>query len=136
MRRTLTVDNGPENKGLHQLEQIYPGFNVYYCDPYCAMQRGSVEQSNGEFRWYYPKGTDFKNVSPQEIWEVQDKLNRRCMDCLDGKTADEVFQHALKNPPLIQLAGAEVLRSKNALLQAVDLDFKQQSNLYLPSHLC
>ena len=133
MRRTLTVDNGPENKTLYQLENSFPGFRVYDCDPYCAWQRGSVENANGEFRWYYPKGTDFKNVSLAEIWEVQDKLNRRCMDCLDGETADEVFQQALKNPPQIHLAGAEVLRSREALFQAAGLRFEQSSNLYLPS---
>lgn len=133
MRRTLTADNGPENKSLYQLEDIYPELKVYYCDPYCAWQRGSVENANGELRWYFPKGTDFKDVSLAQIWEVQDKLNRRCMDCLAGKTADEVFQKALKNPPMIQLADAEVLRSRETLLQATTLRFEQSSNLYLPS---
>ena len=133
MIKTLTVDNGPENKALYQLEDSLPGLQVYDCDPYCAWQRGSVENANGEFRWYYPKGTDFKNVSLAQIWEVQDKLNRRCMDCLGGKTADEVFLKALKNPPRIHLAGAEVLRSRDALFEAAGLRFEQSSNLYLPS---
>ena len=133
MRRTLTVDNGPENKDLYKLEDLYPGFKVYDCDAYCAWQRGSVENANGEFRWYYPKGTDFKDISLADIWKVQDKLNRRCMDCLGGKTADEVFLKALKNPPRIHLAGAEVLRSRDALFEAAGLRFEQSSNLYLPS---
>ena len=132
MRRTLTADNGPENKDLHLLEQIISGLKVYYCDAYSAWQRGSVEQANGEFRWYYPKGTDFKDVPLQEIWQVQDKLNRRCMDCLGGKTAAEVFQQALQNPPRIHLADADVLRSKQALLEAVALRFEQNSDLYRP----
>ena len=133
MRRTLTADNGPENKDLYLLEKVYPNLLIYYCDPYSAWQRGSVEQANGEFRWYYPKGTDFKDVSMAEVWHVQDKLNRRCMDCLEGRTAHEVFQQALKNPPRIQLAAAEVLRSREALVKATKLHFEQSSNLYLPS---
>jgi IS30 family transposase len=133
MRRTLTVDNGPENKLLHELEKRFCGFMVYNCDPYCSWQRGSIENANGEFRWYFPKGTDFKEVSLAEIWEVQDKLNRRCMDCLGGKTAEEVFQQALKNPPRIHLAPAEVLLSQDALFEAAGLRFEQNSNLYLPS---
>ena len=128
MLKTLTADNGPENKSLYQLERVYPGLKVYYCDPYCAWQRGSVENANGEFRWYYPKGTDFKDVALAEIWKVEDKLNRRCMDCLDGKTADEVFQKGLENPPLIKVVGAEALYSRETLFEAVGLLIGQNSN--------
>lgn len=115
MQRTLTVDNGPENEHLYKLEHVFPGFKVYFCDPYSAWQRGSIENANGEFRWYHPKGIDFENVSPEEIWRTQDKLNRRRMCCLGGKSAQHVYEHALKHPPLIQLASADVLRSQAAL---------------------
>jgi len=117
----LLADNGPENQSLHELESCYPYFKVYYCDPYCAFQRGSVENANGEFRWYYPKGTDFKDVSMADIWKVQDKLNRRRMDCLGGKTAEESYLKALHEPPLIKLAGPEVLLSEEALFEATGL---------------
>jgi len=132
MRRTLTVDNGPENEWLYQLEAVFPRFRVYSCDAYCAWQRGCVENANGEFRWYFPKGTDFKNVSHREIWEVQDKLNRRRMLCLGGKSAKMVFDDALNNPPLIQIVGPEALASQDALFQAAELHFERNSNLYLP----
>jgi len=130
--RTLTCDNGPENKKLDQLESHFK-IQIYSCDAYCAHQRGSVEQANGEFRYYKPKGTDFKDVSVSEVWEIQDKLNRRRMDCLKGRTAEEVFQEALENPPLIGLAGAEVLRSKETLFQAAFSHFEKSSVLFLPS---
>jgi IS30 family transposase len=133
MRRTLTVDNGPENEHLYKLEKVFPGLRVYYCDPYCAWQRGSVENANKDFRWYHPKGTDFKNVSPEEVWSTQDKLNRRRMLCLKGKSAEMVFQNALNHPPQIHVVGPEVLSSKKALFEAVDLHFEQSSGLYLPS---
>jgi hypothetical protein len=95
-----------------------------------------VENANGEFRWYYPKGTDFANVSVQDIWEVQGKLNRRHMICLKGKSAENVFQHALAHPPLIQLAPAKALSSQSALFEAAGLRFEQSSGLYLPSPHC
>jgi transposase, IS30 family len=132
MRRTLTADNGPENEYLHRLESVFPCFKVYYCDPYCAWQRGSVENANGEFRWYFPKGTDFKNVSSKEIWQVEDKLNRRHMLCLEGKSSANVFQHALAHPPLIQIVAANALSSPRALFQAAGLRFEQNSTLFLP----
>lgn len=133
MRKTLTVDNGVENADLHLLEALFLGLKVYYCDPYAAWQRGSVENANGLLRWYFPKGTDFKDVPREELWKVQDKINRRCMDCLGGRPSGEVFQQLLQNPPLIQLADAKVLSSRQALLEAVTLRFEQSSNLYLPS---
>jgi IS30 family transposase len=98
MRKTLTSDNGSEfNVGdLSELEQIIAGFKIFYCNPYCAWQRGSVEHANGEFRWYFPKGTDFKNVSLQEIKEVQHKLNNRPMKLHGFKSSNAVYQEAVK----------------------------------------
>jgi len=133
MRRTLTVDNGGENSELHELESVFSGFRVYYCDPYCAWQRGSVENANGEFRWYYPKGTDFKDVSVSDIREVQLKLNRRCLDCLGGRPSEEVFREALENPPRIVLAESAVLSSAKSVFEAAGLRFERSSSLYLPS---
>lgn len=98
MRRSLTVDNGGEFAILPKLEQTFPGMQIYYCDPYCAWQRGASENCNGEFRWYFPKGTDFKNIPLQNIWATQDKINRRHMVVLGGRSAQNVFQQALKGP--------------------------------------
>ena len=133
MRRSLTIDNGSENEHLHRLEGIFPGVKIYYCDPYCAFQRGSIENTNGEYRWYFPKGIDFKDVAYKQVIAVQDKLNRRRMICLNGKSAEMVFQEALANPPLIQLASADTLGVEQKFSQAVDLRFEQSSGLYLPS---
>jgi IS30 family transposase len=99
LRKSLTVDNGSEFEHLFKLEEAFPGFLVYYCHPYCPCERGAVENANGELRWYFPKGTDFSQVSPHEIFLVTQILNRRCMDCLSGESAEDVFARVLKNPP-------------------------------------
>lgn len=132
MRKTLTVDNGPENALLYELEELFE-LLVYYCDPYCPSQRGSVENANGEFRWYYPKGTDFQNVTSSQVWEVQDKLNRRRMECLGWKSAEDTFAEAVANPPLVRLVGAEELRSGDSLYHEVVCKQEESSNLFLPS---
>lgn len=133
MIKTLTADNGPENKDLYKLEELSP-IKVYYCDPYCAHQRGGVENSNGEVRWYYPKGTDFKNVSKEELWQVTDKLNRRRMDCLGDRTSKEVFDEALKNPPRIILAKAESLSSIKDISELKFGKSHQHGGLFLPMY--
>jgi transposase, IS30 family len=99
MRKSLTVDNGSEFEHLFKVEEAFPGFLVYYCHPYCPCERGAVENANGELRWYYPKGTDFSAVSPHDLFAKMQIINRRCMDCLAGESAEEVFARVIKNPP-------------------------------------
>ena len=93
MRKTLTLDNGAEfaYSRLIELERRYDGFKLYYCDPYAAWQKGSVENSNRDARWYIPKGTDFANVSRESVMEVEERLGRRPLKCLNYRTPDECF---------------------------------------------
>jgi hypothetical protein len=131
MRKTLTVDNGPENSLLWKLEDIFPGLQVYYCDPYQAYQRGGVENSNGEIRWYFPKGTDFGDVSSKEIWEVQDKLNRKRMECLGWRSAQSVYQEALLSPKLVRVVGPQEYQA-GKYFEGIEWQHGS-SNLFLPS---
>ena len=96
MRRTLTADNGPENAELYKLEKIYSGFSVYYCDPYKAYQRGSVENGNGEARWYFPKKTDLSQISPEELRKAEYKINGKPRKTNAGVSSIAVFNRLLK----------------------------------------
>ena len=95
MRKTLLADNGPEFAELYKLEKILEGFSVYYCDPYKAYQRGSVENANGELRWFFPKKTDFSNISEHKLREVQFKINGRPMRCLHKRAPRKVYREIL-----------------------------------------
>ena len=98
MRKSLTLDNGAEfaPSEIHKLERVLKNeFKVYYCQPYKAYQRGSVENANGWLRQYYPKGTDFAQVAEHELREVQRKLNQRPMKLHRWRCSAEVFQEAL-----------------------------------------
>ncbi len=59
---------------------------VYFTDPANPWQRGTNENTNGLIRQYFPKGTDFSLVSPDEIRYVQDLLNDRPRQFLDFLT--------------------------------------------------
>ena len=91
LRKSLTTDNGKEFEHNYKLERVFVGLNVYYCHPYSPWERGQVENANREFRWFFPKGTDFSTVSREQVKEVQDKINRRHRNCLNGKSADELY---------------------------------------------
>lgn len=93
-RRTLTLDNGKEFAAFKQVEQA-TGLRVFFADPYCAWQRGTNENTNGLLRRYFPKGTDFSQVSDHELAIVVHALNNRPRKCLGYRTPHEVVQQAL-----------------------------------------
>lgn len=96
MRKTLTSDNGSEFAELYKLEKVLDDFGVYYCDPYKAWQRGSVENANGELRWFFPKKTDFSFVSPEELRRVEYKINWKPMRVNNGRSASAVYKDMLE----------------------------------------
>lgn len=73
---TVTFDNGTE---FAQHERVAQELNcdIYFARPYHSWERGTNENANGLVRQYFPKGTDFSEISDAEIKTVQDKLNMR-----------------------------------------------------------
>ncbi len=65
-------DNGIENKG--HMDQPFPS---YFCDPYSSWQKGGVENANKMIRRYFPKGTDFRNVTQKEVDRVVSVINNK-----------------------------------------------------------
>ena len=66
-------------------------FNVYYCEPYTSYQRESNENANGLVRWWYKKGTNFNEVSDQEIYELQEGINNMPRKILEWKSSSQTF---------------------------------------------
>ncbi len=64
MYKTLsaTFDNGIENKDHRSL-----GIPTFFCDPYSSWQKGSVENVNKMIRRYFPKGTNFREISQRAV---------------------------------------------------------------------
>jgi len=94
LRKTITLDNGTENAQHEEItKQI--GAKCYFARPYASWQRGANEQTNGMVRWYLPKGTDFRNISEEEIAEVESRINNRPRKCLKYKTPLEVFNRVV-----------------------------------------
>lgn len=73
--KTITLDNGSENTN-HEILHEY-NIDTYFCDAYCSWQKGGVENLNKLIRQYFPKGTDFSDVSEEEILFVENRLNNR-----------------------------------------------------------
>ena len=87
---SITFDNGTEFARCHRLEK-HLGLTLYFADPGCPYQRGTNENTNGLIRQYFPKGTDFRDISHCQVRQVENKLNNRPRACLDFRTPAEVF---------------------------------------------
>ena len=73
---TLTLDNGKEFANHEAISKAL-GIKIYFAHPYSSWERGLNENTNGLIRQYWPKKTNFENVSDKEIQEVICKLNLR-----------------------------------------------------------
>ncbi len=94
LRKTITLDNGTENT-LHEEITAEIGTQCYFAKPYASWQRGTNEQTNGMVRWYLPKGTDFRNISEEQIAAIESWINNRPRKCLKYRTPLEVFTQAV-----------------------------------------
>ena len=90
MRKTLTVDNGSEFAQFKSYEDK-TGLEIYFAKPYAAWQRGANENTNGLLRQYFPKGSDFKKVTEEDVQQAVKRLNGRPRKCLNYQTPREMF---------------------------------------------
>jgi transposase, IS30 family len=88
--KTLTYDQGKE-MSQHKQFTIDTGIQVYFADPASPWQRSTNENTNGLIRQFFPKGTDFSLVSPEELQYVEDLLNGRPRKCLGFAFPKEKF---------------------------------------------
>ena len=88
--KTLTRDNGSENKEYKKVEQEL-GLSVYFAHPYHSWERGSNENCNGLLRRFFPKGTDWSIITDEQIARAEYLINSRPRKRLGGLTPYEFF---------------------------------------------
>ena len=87
---TLTVDNGKEFARFKQLEKALH-MQVYFAHPYSAWERAINENTNGLLRQYFPRKTDLRKVTQQQLQEAVQCLNNRPRKRLGYRTPREIF---------------------------------------------
>ena len=90
LRQTLTRDRGSENFGYEELERSL-AIRCFFAHAYHSWERGSNENLNGLIRRFFPKKTDFRMISDEEIQWVEYLLNTRPRKRLGWKTPYRVF---------------------------------------------
>lgn len=90
MIHTFTADNGKEFAAHADITKSLGG-EFYFAKPYHSWERGLNEHTNGLVRQYFPKGTDFTILTPEQVLEVEYKLNNRPRKSLNFSTPYEAF---------------------------------------------
>ena len=94
-KRTMTLDNGPENSDWRAMETAL-GVQCFFAHPYHSWERGGNENANGLIRDYFPKKTDFTLIPDAEIDAVEYALNTRPRKRLKWRTPLEIWSGALR----------------------------------------
>lgn len=88
---SLSLDNGVEFAEHEEIERTLKT-KVYFADPHCPWQRGSNEYTNGLLRFFFPRSTNFREITQEDVDTVVDLLNRRPRKCLGWQTPEEVYR--------------------------------------------
>jgi transposase, IS30 family len=93
--KTLTLDNDILFVMHKELEQKLH-IKIYFCYPGRPYEKGTNENRNKIVRRYIPKGSDISKISKTTIKNLEAKLQRRIMKCLDYLTPGEVLERHRK----------------------------------------
>ena len=93
-RRSITLDNGGEFARHDRLERAL-GLRAYFCDPYCAWQRGGIENANGVLRRHVPRHATLGHYTEEDISSLVWAFNTTLRKCLGFRTPLEAFAQQL-----------------------------------------
>jgi transposase, IS30 family len=88
--RTGTTDNDLLFARHRELE-VELMIRIFFCHPYHSWEKGTVENTNGEIRKYFPKGSNVSHKTPSFFKDIEKKLNDRFMKCLKYRTPHEAL---------------------------------------------
>lgn len=85
----ILTDAGSEFQNPWILEKDSEGnewTKIFYCDPYCAWQKGELERNHEFIRYVLPKGTSFDELTQEQILHLANHINSTARESLNGNT--------------------------------------------------
>lgn len=86
---SITNDNGHEFARFRDTASTLKA-KIFFSRPYASWERGTVENTNGLLRQYFPKGTNFNEITNGNLRDVVRRLNKRPRKNLGFATPEEV----------------------------------------------
>lgn len=98
--KSITVDNGCEFQDFEGIEIAHRRKGkrtvVFFCHPYSAYERGSNENMNRIIRRFFPKGTNFDEVTREQVEEAERWMNHYPRKLLGWKSAAMLFDEEIR----------------------------------------
>ena len=92
--KTITRDWGTEFANWRRMEERLH-CEVYFADPYCAWQKGAIENLNVLLREFYPRGRNLSRVAPATLKRNLALLNARPRKVLNFRSAQDLWEFEL-----------------------------------------
>ena len=90
-RKTITFDRGSEFGSDDKNIEKKTNTTVYCAHAYHSWERGTNENWNGLLRQFFPKSTDFANLSQKKLSRAVNIINKRSRKRLNFLSPHEVF---------------------------------------------
>lgn len=90
--KTLTFDNGSEFVKHDRIARALEA-TTYFAHPYSSWERGINENTNGLLRQFFPKHTDFRKISWQQVKKAVAHLNNRPRKTRGYQTPNQLFNN-------------------------------------------
>ena len=114
----ILTDNGSEFFDPESIEiDINTGekvSSIFYCDPSCSWQKGSIEKNHEYIRYVLPKKTSFEHLTKEDIKLLEDNINNIPREIFGGKTPYELTKE--KYPELIKKIGSNYIEPDDVTL--------------------
>jgi IS30 family transposase len=92
--KAITTDNGTEFSDWERIQGEL-GCQVYFCDTFCAWQKGSNENSNGLLREFFPKGYNLSRYTQAYIDKKVSLINNRPRKCNNWISPAKLMSEAI-----------------------------------------
>ena len=92
--KTITTDNGAEFADWETIEKEL-SCEVYFCDTFCAWQKGTNENSNGLLREFFPKGYNLSRYTQAYIDKKVNLINNRPRKCNNWISPSKLMSEAI-----------------------------------------
>jgi len=88
--KSITFDQGSEWAKWETLSATY-GLTCWFCEPHSPWQRGQIENTNRQYRFWFPRGTDLSRVTPSEARNAARIINGQRRRALDKQSPAALY---------------------------------------------